>query len=237
DRMGHGNYFNFWNDCKSLVPFVYPNSRFNLENSVETDHNTLIKPIDRSEETEEEKSFVPFDSTLGTMFDKSDSKKMVKKFLQKKDESESLSRKGYNLKLPCQDVFGFLAEHAPLSDSERQIMDYLYFVHRHYDFVRRTQIMNEGWAMYWEKKIMMDLFKDNVVNEPIDYAKKFSGVLMPRPFFQRNPYHLGYNMWHSVQREFEEGKITADYRNELDLEKKVMWNNKPEADSLEFIEG
>ena len=115
-------------------------------------------------------------------------------------------------------------------------MDYMYFVNRHYDFVRRTQIMNEGWAMYWEKKIMMDLFEDNVVDEIIDYSKKFSGVLYPRPFFQRNPYHLGYNMWHSIEKEFNEGKITADYRNELDLEKKVMWNKKPEMDSLKYLE-
>lgn len=234
DRMGHANYFNFWNDCKSLVPFVYPNSRFNLENSVETNSNSLVKPIETTEE--EEETFTPFDSTLGSMFDKRNTEKLVKKFLQKKDDGESISRKGYILKLPCQDVFGFLTQHAPLSDSERVLMDYLYFINRHYDFIRRTQIMNEGWAMYWEKKIMMDLFKDNVVDEIIDYSKKFSGVLYPRPFFQRNPYHLGYNMWHSIEKEFNEGKITAEYRNEKDFEKKVMWNKKPEMDSLKYLE-
>ncbi len=235
DRMGHNNYFNFWNDCKSLVPFVYPNSQFNLENSVETSSNSLVKSIESVDD--EEETFVPFSTTLGAMFHKKDTKKMVKKFLQKKDESESISRKGYNLKLPCQDIFGFLTNHAPLSDSERVIMDYLYFINRHYDFVRRTQIMNEGWAMYWEKKIMMDLFADNVVDERIDYSKKFSGVLYPRPFFQRNPYHLGYNMWHSIEKEYLEGKITAEYRNELDLEKKIMWDKKPEMDSLKYLEG
>jgi stage V sporulation protein R len=30
------------------------------------------------------------------------------------------------------------------------------------DFVMRTQIMNEGWAMYWEKKIMLELFKEAI---------------------------------------------------------------------------
>jgi stage V sporulation protein R len=234
DRMGHKNYFDFWNECKSAVPFVYPNSQFNLDNTVETDHNTLVKPIESIEE--EAETFLPFSSTLGNMFDKRNQKKIVEKLIQKKDENESISRKGYNLKLPCQDIFGFLNRHAPLSESERCIMDYLYFVHRHYDFVRRTQIMNEGWAMYWEKKIMMDLFRDKVVDEVVDYSKKFSGVLFPRPFFQRNPYHLGYNMWHSIQEEFEKGMITSEYRNEKDLEKKVAWDKKPEGDSLEFIE-
>ena len=90
-RMGHNNYFNFWNDCKSIVPFVYPNSQFNLENSVETSSNSLVKSIESV--NDEEETFVPFSTTLGAMFHKKDTKKMVKKFLQRKDDSESISRK------------------------------------------------------------------------------------------------------------------------------------------------
>jgi stage V sporulation protein R len=234
NQMGFSKYRDFWNECKSLEPYVFPNSQFNLTNSVETDNNSLATDI--TEVDEEPELFIPFSSTLGTMFDKSDSKQIVKKLQEKKADNESISRKGYALKLPCQDILGFLANHAPLSDSEKQIIDYIYFVNSHYDFVRRTQIMNEGWAMYWEKKIMMELFEGDVVDEIIDYSKKFSGVLYPRPFFQRNPYHLGYNMWHSIEEEFQKGMITSEYRNETDLETKLTWDKKPEGDSLEFIE-
>lgn len=233
--MGYSNYFNFWNDCESMIDFVYPNSRFNLENSVETESNTLCKSIVTKEEVEDS-VFLPFSTTMGQMFNKKDADKMVKEFNKKKDESESISRRGYKLKMPCQDVFGFLNRHAPLSASEKKIMDYKYFINSHYSFIRNTQIMNEGWAMYWEKEIMEQMFKDKVVKGIIGHCKTTAGVMYPRPFFQRNPYHLGFHMWHAIKKDYEEGKITSDYRNEKDLEQKVMWKKDPKGDSLKFLE-
>ena len=233
--MGYHNYFNFWNDCKSMVNFVYPNSRFNLENSVETESNSLCKSVITSKDVEDD-VFLPFSSTIGEMFNKKNTVKMVEEFNKKKDEKESINRTGYSLKRPCQDIFGFLNRHAPLSESETNIMDYLYFVHKHYSFIRNTQIMNEGWAMYWEKEIMEEMFSQKVVNGIIGHCKTTSGVMYPRPFWQRNPYHLGFHMWHSIKKEYEEGKITSLYRNEKNLDDKITWNKKPEGDSLKFLE-
>ncbi|MFT5130977.1 MAG: hypothetical protein ACI8W8_004610 [Rhodothermales bacterium] len=77
------------------------------------------------------------------------------------------------------------------------MLDYFCAVDTTHDFVGRTQFMNGGWAMYWEKKIMLELFKERAVTGIIDYARVFSGVRYPRPFFQRNriPHHLRPRPW------------------------------------------
>ena len=90
--------------------------------------------------------------------------------------------------------------------------------HAPQDFVLRTQIMNEGWAMYWEKKIMLELFEERAVTGIIDYARVFSNVCRPRPYFQRNPYHLGYNLWRHIEQLYRDGKVSLDYREEIDHE-------------------
>ena len=40
----------------------------------------------------------------------------------------------------------------------------MYVTHAPQEFVMRTQIMNEGWAMFWEKKIMLELFNNHCMN-------------------------------------------------------------------------
>ncbi|MCP4993455.1 MAG: hypothetical protein GY934_06675, partial [Gammaproteobacteria bacterium] len=101
------------------------------------------------------------------------------------------------------------------------------------DFVIRTQIMNEGWAMYWEKKIMMELFREDAVRGVIDYSKVFSGVCYPRPYFQRNPYHLGYHLWNHIEKMYSEGKITLAYHEEKDVETKRDWKRPDQTDPHE----
>jgi stage V sporulation protein R len=103
------------------------------------------------------------------------------------------------------------------------------------DFVMRTQIMNEGWAMYWEKKIMLELFKERAVNGIIDYARVFSNVCRPRPYFQRNPYHLGYNLWCHIEQLYRDGKVSLDYQEEIDLEKKHSWKHKGTVNPIDAM--
>jgi stage V sporulation protein R len=93
----------------------------------------------------------------------------------------------------------------------------------------RTQIMNEGWAMYWEKAIMLELFREGTVKGMIEYAKSVSGVCYPRPFYQRNPYSLGFHMWNHIEQLYRDGKVTLEYVEETDMQRKVNWK-KPSGD-------
>jgi stage V sporulation protein R len=96
--------------------------------------------------------------------------------------------------------------------------------------------MNEGWAMTWEKKIMMDLFREGTVGEVIDYCKVFSGVCYPRPYFQRNPYHLGFNMWNHIRDMYSKGQVDIDYVEEKSVDVKNAWNKPTGTDPLENME-
>ena len=221
-QMGHLHYQHYWNASESLTSLIAPNSQYNVQNAVDADRHDFTPT--ESSVTHEQKSYQPFSSTLNKLFETETIESVFQTDIQKKIRSETLSRKGYQLRVPCQDVFGFLRTFAPVSASEATILDYLYTVHAPHDFVGRTQIMNEGWAMYWEKTIMLQLFEERVVKGVIDYAKVFSGVCYPRPYFQRNPYHLGYHMWLHIEEMLKKGRISLDYVEEKDRYKKDSWD-------------
>ncbi len=227
-QMGERRYIDYWNACESALPFIAPNSQYNLENSIDQEATIAtgtVEPGDAQESEEQPISLI--DCTLSS-FLKPDTAKPFVELEKKRERHEALSRRGYNLRAPCQDILGFLRQYAPTSHSEHAILDYLYTAHMHQDFVIRTQIMNEGWAMYWEKKIMMELFAEDTVRGAIDYAKVFSGVCYPRPYFQRNPYHLGYHMWQHIEELYAEGRMSLAYHEETDLDVKREWKKPQE---------
>ena len=227
-QMGERRYIDFWNACESALPFIAPNSQYNLENSIDKETTISRGSYQEEEETEQKQPTVSIVSdTLNSLL-KFEEPEAYVEAEKKRDRHEALSRRGYTLRAPCQDILGFLRHYAPTSKAERAVLDYLYVAHQHQDFVIRTQIMNEGWAMYWEKKIMMELFAEESVRGMIDYSKVFSGVCYPRPWFQRNPYHLGYHMWLHIEDLYKEGKISLDYQEEVDLEAKRQWQ-KPDS--------
>ncbi|MBN2440349.1 MAG: SpoVR family protein [Spirochaetales bacterium] len=237
NQMGDRLYLNYWNACESVIPLIAPLSQYNLDNSVDTE-TMMAKKIEKKENGEQEKiaASLPVSSTLSRLIQSTQKADVFEQEITKKKRQETLSRVGYTLKAPCQDVLGFLRRFSPTSSAERAILDYMYVTHVPHDFVLRTQIMNEGWAMYWEKKIMMELFKEKAVKGIIDYAKIFSGVCYPRPFFMRNPYHLGYNLWCHIEELYKDGKVSLDYQEEKDLEKKRTWKRKSEINPVEEME-
>lgn len=228
-QMGEKNYSEFWNAAESVIPLIAPHSQFNLDRSLEgtsPPHQTDNEPLSKSAQ----KKFSPCFSTLDTVLQKNNKAQGWKTELTKKTQQEQISRKGYRLYAPCQDILGFLRQYAPTSTAEKSILNYMYVSHATHDFVIRTQIMNEGWAMYWEKQIMLELFKEKAVQGIIDYSKTFSGVCKPRPFYMRNPYHVGYHLWNHIKEMIEKGKLSLEYLEETDREKKENWDQKITAD-------
>ncbi len=234
-QMGERRYIDYWNACESVLPFIAPNSQYNLKNSVDKETTMSRRSAEPVEERPADKPALSLVSDTMSAVLKFEEPKPFVEAEKKRDRHEALSRRGYSLRAPCQDILGFLREYAPTSRAERIVLDYLYISHQHQDFVIRTQIMNEGWAMYWEKKIMMALFAEDAVRGAIDYAKVFSGVCYPRPYFQRNPYHLGYHMWCHIEELYREGKMSLDYHEEKDLDTKRQWKKPTTTDPHEHM--
>lgn len=233
-QMGDAQYRQYWNSCESLTSLIAVNSQFNLENTVDTDTKMSFRVRDEQKVKEQkQKNYQLYSSTLDNLLLNKSPEEAYQQEMKSKVRKETISRMGYKLRAPCQDVMGFLREFAPSSQAERSILDYLYTVYKPQDFVIRNQIMNEGWAMYWEKKIMLELFKEKTVGGMIDYSKVFSGVCYPRPYFQRNPYHLGYHMWCHIEELFKEGRTSLAYHEETDFEKKSNWNQPDQRNPVD----
>ena len=235
-QMGELNYRTYWNAAESIKSMLAPNSQFNLKRSVDSDLMTSIEEEDELQENTANP--FPFSSTLDRLIHDPQKTldRVVKDDIKQKSRRETLSRKGYKLKAPCEDVLDFLRNYAPSSAGEKSILDYMYTTHVTHDFVGRTQIMNEGWAMYWEKKIMMDLFGESACKGIIDYCKIFSGVCYPRPYFQRNPYHLGFHMWGHIEELFAKGKVSQAFHEETDRKKQATWNKGGTETPLKSME-
>ncbi|MBF0236978.1 MAG: SpoVR family protein [SAR324 cluster bacterium] len=236
-QMGEEAYRQFWNASESIIPFIAPHSRFNLARAIDTD------VLDRQQETDTyvpetagPSYFQPYSDTLDSLMKKQSREDAWHKEMQTKMRQETLSLRGYKLRAPCQDIFGFLKNYAPASQSEKSLLNYFYTVYSTHDFIMRTQIMNEGWAMYWEKKIMLELFKERSVTGIIDYAKVFSGVCYPRPYYRRNPYHLGFYLWTHIEELYREGKVSLDYLEEKDRELRNQWNRPDSVPPIQRME-
>lgn len=235
-QMGQKDYLEYWNAAESAATLLAPNSQFNLERSTETESSFRGEGGGTGEmDKVEPEAVAPVFDTLTRLLAGTTEEGGFESELRKKRRDETLSRKGYILKAPCQDVLDFLRHYAPVSRAERAILDYKYVTKSPQDFVMRTQIMNEGWAMYWEKKIMLALFEERAVEGVIDYARVFSNVCRPRPYFQRNPYHLGYNLWCHIEQLYRDGKVSLDYREEVDRDKKNQWQQRSDIDPIEAM--
>ncbi len=235
-QMGEKNYLEFWNAAESVIPLIAPHSQFNLDRSVEDESFRYHETEKEDLVTPTQKMMKPFSHTMDVLLQHDSLEVVWKKEQTKKDQQEQISRRGFRLRQPCQDILGFLRRYAPTSQAEKAILDYMYVSHATHDFVRRSQIMNEGWAMYWEKKIMLNLFAENAVKGIIDYAKVFSGVCSPRPFFMRNPYHLGYHLWNHIEELYRDGKVDLDFIEETDQQKRELWKKPGTTEPLAAME-
>lgn len=102
---------------------------------------------------------------------------------------------------PERDLVGFIAEHAPLADWQRDVLtvvreEALYFVPQ-----MRTKIMNEGWATFWHLRIMREL--DLTPDEHLTFAR-YHGMVVATSPRQLNPYAVGLAMWEDIERRFDE---------------------------------
>jgi len=235
-QMGEKDYLEYWNAAESATTLIAPNSRFNLARSTETERSFGGEQLSSDEnEKREPQALVPVFDTLTTLLAGTGDESTFETELKKKRREETMSRKGYILKAPCQDILDFLRNYAPMSRAEHAILDYKYVTKAPQDFVMRTQIMNEGWAMYWEKRIMLALFEERALKGIIDHTRVFANVCRPRPYFQRNPYHLGYNLWCHIEQLYRDGKVSLDYREETDRDKKNKWQQESDIDPIEAM--
>jgi stage V sporulation protein R len=121
---------------------------------------------------------------------------------------------------PERDVLGFVLQHAPLHDWERDVLaiireEALYFAPQ-----AQTKIMNEGWATFWHTKLMTE--KLARADEIVQYAHSTSGTTAMGGR-QLNPYKLGLELFRDIEHRWDTGRHGRDYESCEDMEKKHGW--------------
>jgi len=119
------------------------------------------------------------------------------------------------------DVLAFLAEYAPLPNWKRDVLSMIREEAYYFAPQGQTKIMNEGWASYWHEKIMTQKAMD--ASELVDFADHHSGTLAMHPG-QLNPYKLGYELLHDIERRWDSGRFGKEYEECDDLEARRRWD-------------
>jgi stage V sporulation protein R len=122
---------------------------------------------------------------------------------------------------PAKDVLRFLIEYAPLPNWKRDILCMVREEAYYFAPQAQTKIMNEGWASYWHEKIMTQ--KMLTPAELVDFADHHSSTLAVHPG-QLNPYKLGYELFHDIERRWDTGRFGKEYDECDDIARKAAWH-------------
>lgn len=124
---------------------------------------------------------------------------------------------------PDRDVMGFLLEHAPLENWERDVLAVIRREAYYFAPQAQTKIMNEGWATYWHSKILTERAAEG--SEIVDYADRCAGVLATSPT-QLNPYKLGVELFRHIEERWNRGQFGKEWEDCDDLATRQGWDQR-----------
>jgi stage V sporulation protein R len=113
---------------------------------------------------------------------------------------------------PDENILEFIAKYNPyLAEWQRDILHIVDREARYFIPQMETKIMNEGWASYWHHKILNRLELSTDLH--FEFLVRHNQVLRPTPG-GLNPYHLGFVIWHDIERRWNEGDTGREYSEE-----------------------
>lgn len=113
---------------------------------------------------------------------------------------------------PEQNILKFIGENNPFFASWQR--DILHIVDKESQYFIpqiETKIMNEGWASYWHHKILNELNLEHGLH--LEFMVRHNQVLRPTPG-GINPYHLGFIMWHDIEKRWNEGNTGREFTSD-----------------------
>lgn len=110
---------------------------------------------------------------------------------------------------PVEDLLSFIADNNPyLPEWKRDVLRIVEKEMKYFIPQMETKIMNEGWASYWHYKICNELKLETGLH--LEFLVRHNQVLRPHPG-GLNPYHLGFILWHDIERRWNEGQTGIEY--------------------------
>lgn len=125
---------------------------------------------------------------------------------------------------PERDVLLFLLKYTRLETWQQNILSMIRDEAIYFRPQIVTKVMNEGWASYWDSRIMTTggFAGDEGI---IQYAKHHSGVLGGK-YNMSNPYRLGVCLFNDIKKRWDKGQFGREWENCEDYNKKRDWDTK-----------
>ena len=131
---------------------------------------------------------------------------------------------------PRRDLLALLLEHAPLERWEWELLNIVHEEALYFAPQRVTKIMNEGWASYWHRRLMVeDVLTDA---ELVDYADTVAGTLAEGNTL--NPYKLGLELFLDIEARWNSGRHGPAFDACDEMAQREAWD-KQENRGLEQI--
>jgi len=124
---------------------------------------------------------------------------------------------------PQRDVLGFIMEHAPLENWERDVVSIIREEAYYFLPQMQTKVMNEGWASYWHSNIMTRHVLSDA--EVVDYADHHSGTMATQPG-SLNPYKLGLELFRDIERRWDTGQFGPEWEQCEDMAERGSWDKQ-----------
>jgi stage V sporulation protein R len=113
---------------------------------------------------------------------------------------------------PQENLLQFIAQYNPyLPEWKRDIIEIVDNTTRYFMPQMETKIMNEGWASYWHHRILNELNLPQGMH--LEFLVRHNQVLRPHPG-GLNPYHLGFVLWHDIERRWNEGDTGREWSDD-----------------------
>ncbi len=103
-----------------------------------------------------------------------------------------------------EDIIGFIATHGDLAEWQKNVLNVVRKETEYFIPQIETKIMNEGWASYWHYKILNKLHLPDSLH--IEFIKRHNDVITPS-MGRINPYHLGFEIFKSIENKYGIDKI------------------------------
>lgn len=115
---------------------------------------------------------------------------------------------------PTSDLLGFLAdpENTPnLPEEVRMMISVVRERARYFQPQARTKFMNEGWASYWQRELLLQPEVDLPLEYRFDLAQSWTMHDQVATAWYLDPYALGHGLWRYIDRKygFDEGEVTV----------------------------
>lgn len=125
---------------------------------------------------------------------------------QEKEFKKYLKKLNETAQTPEHDLLYFIEKNSPgLAKWQKEILRIVRVISSYFYPQMLTKMSNEGWASYWEYKLMVDLWDKGLINNECYWEMVGDHVAVVNNWKKSlqvhiNPYYLGYNIYADIER-------------------------------------